>query len=345
MMRRLRTRPRFRLATFAVLMIACSGCPPFRDPTVPGEIRKVTEPALGGDYWLYVPTTYDPAKQWALIMVCHGTNPFDYAGRQIVDWAKLAEEQQFIVAAPLLKGTSAVFAPAVPRQLALQRQDERTILACLRHLKGAYNIAGDRVFLTGWSAGAYAVLHTGLGNPHIFRALAILQGNFSPDYLSEVARAIDAYQPVYILYGSNDVLTGKHGHRCVEWLHEHRAAVTKEEVGGPHKNHPKQAYAFFERVVRKVPWLHILAVTEDQVEPLTVRFTVRSSFEPEHYEWSFGDESPTSPVAGPVHTYSKPGGYTVTLQTEAPGDKTVRRAVEITLSRSGGLPPRLGDAP
>ena len=176
------------VVAWALLLVACPGCPPYRDATVPGDIRKVAEPALGGDYWLYVPTTYDPAEQWALIVVCHGTVPFDYAGRQIRDWAKLAEERQFIVAAPLLEGVSIILPPPATRQLALQRKDERTILACVRHLKGGYNIAADRVFLTGWSAGAYAVLHTGLRNPHVFRALAVLQGNFNADYLTEAAR-------------------------------------------------------------------------------------------------------------------------------------------------------------
>jgi poly(3-hydroxybutyrate) depolymerase len=324
-------------AATGLLLIACAGCPPFRDPTVPGDIRKVSEPALGGDYYLYVPTSYDPAKEWAVVFVCHGTIPFDYAGRQISDWAKLAEEKQFIVAAPLLKGTSSVFPPALPRQVALQREDEQTILACLRHLQGAYNISTDRVFLTGWSAGNFAVLYTGLRNPDVFRALAVLQGNFEPDYLAEVRESIDPFQPVYVLFGSTDILAGSHGKRCVEWLQENRGAVTREEIAGSHKNHPKQAYAFFERVVRKVPWLHIRAVAEDPADPLTARFKVRSSFEPARYQWSFGDGS-TSPVASPVHTYAGPGKYTVTLQAETPQEKTVRRAVEIELPQSRGPP-------
>ena len=228
------------------------------------------------------------------------------------------------------------------RQATLQRKDERTILACVRHLNGGYNIAADRVFLTGWSAGAYAVLHTGLRNPHVFRALAVLQGNFNADYLTEAARAIDAFQPVYVLFGSTDLLVRDHGRRCVDWLNEHRAAVTEEEIGGPHKHHPKQAYAFFERVVRKAPWLHIRAAAEDPEDPLTVRFNIRASFEPQRFEWSFGDGSGPSPVAGPVHTYASPGRYTVTLWTETPQGKTVRRAVELSLPQDRALPTRLG---
>jgi len=314
----------------ALLLVACAGCPQYRDPSVPGEIRRVAEPALRGSYYVYAPTTYEAAKEWALIVVCHGTESFDSAKRQIGDWAKLAEEQQFIVAAPSLKGVNGFFPPPVSRQLTLQREDEQKILACVRHVKGAYNIAPDRVFLTGWSAGNFAVLYTGLRNPGVFRALAVLQGNFNEKYLAEVGQAIDAFQPVYVLYGSTDVLTGRHGQRCVDWLNEHRAAVTREEIAGAHKNHPKQGYAFFERVVRKVPWLHIRAIADDPADPLTVRLKIRASFEPVRYSWSFGDGS-ESPAACPVHTYAQPGRYTVTLEAETLQGKTARRAVEVSV--------------
>ncbi len=324
-----------------LLLPLCAGCPQYRDPSVPGEIRRLTEPSLGGDYFLYVPTTYDASRRWALVVLCHGTKPFDTAGRQVRDWAKLAEEQQFLVAAPMLKGVSSVFPPPVPRQIELQRSDERSILACTRHIQGGYNIARDRIFLTGWSAGAYAVLYTGLRNPDIFRGLAVLQGSFNGEYLGELARTIDIYQPVYVLYGSGDVLTGRHGHRCVEWLNEHRAAVTEEEIGGSHKNHPKQAYAFFERVVRKAPWLHIQAICENRDDPMTIRFKTRSSFEPERYDWHFGDGS-SSPVASPVHTYAVEGRYTVTLTTETPKGKIARRAVEVTVPQARVIRTNLG---
>ncbi len=328
--------PRRAIITLALLtpaVIFCPGCPQYRDPTVPGEIRRLTEPVHRGKYYLYVPTTYDAEKKWSLIMVAHGTAAFDTARRQIRDWAKLAEEKQFIVVAPVLTGVSALLPRPVNRQLELQREDERRILACLHHVKGAYNIAPDRTFLTGWSAGNFAVLYTGLRHPDVFRALAVLQGNFEAQYLGEVGPVIDPFQPVYVLYGSSDILAGSQGRSCVDWLNEHRAAVTEEEIAGAHKNHPKQAYSFFERVVRKAPWLHIRAITDDPANPLTVRFKIRAGFEPEAYAWSFGDGS-TAPVATPIHVYSKEGRYTVTLDARTPQGKTVRRAVEIDLPQT-----------
>lgn len=323
----------FALLMSALMLLACAGCPQYRDPTVPGEVRRVREPATEADYYVYAPLNYDPAREYALIVVCHGTAGFDSSRRQIGDWAKLAEEKQFIVAAPSLKGVNGVFPPAARRQIELEGEDERRILACVQHVRNAYNIAADKVFLTGWSGGGYAVLYTGLKHPDIFRAVALLQGNFKAEFLGEVGRGIDAFQPVYVLYGSSDVLTGGHGKRCVRWLQEHGAAVTAEEIAGVHRNHPKQAYNFFERVVRQAPWLQVRAVVEEPSAPLTVRLKAQASFEPRRYKWSLGDGE-ESVLPSPVHTYAREGKYTITLEAETPKDKTVRRAVEITLPQT-----------
>jgi poly(3-hydroxybutyrate) depolymerase len=312
------------------LLVVCAGCPQYRNWDVPGEIQQVKEPAQGGEYFRYVPTTYDAPKKWALIVVCHGTEWFDTAQRQIRDWVKLAEEREFLVIAPKLKGVNALALVSPEGQIELQREDEKRILACVAHMRGAYNIGDDRIFLTGWSAGGYAVLHTGLSNPDVFRAIAVLQGNFNPDYFSGVGREIDPYQPVYVLRGSSDVLTGKHGERCVDWLHEHRAAVTEHEVGGSHQNHPKLAYDFFERVARGVPWLHIRALPAEADEPMSVQFSTRSSFEPVRYQWSFGDGQ-ESPIASPGHTYADKGTYTVSLDAEMANGTVARRAIELEL--------------
>ena len=310
-------------------LVGASGCPQYRDWNVPNPIRTITEPDRETKYFLYTPSTYDPAKSWPVIVVCHGTPPWDTPLRQIRDWVKLAEEKGFIVAAPELKGTRGDFPPPADRQIKLQRQDEETILATLRHVEGAHNISRDRVFLSGWSAGNFAVLYTGLKHPELFRALAVLQGNFNAAYLSEVADNIDPYQPVYVLYGSVDVLTGKQGKECLDWLNAHKASVTPEETSGAHKGHPKAAYEFFERAVRRSPWLHIRAFA-GRTDPMTVEFKIWSSFEPKAYHWDFGDGE-TSPVAAPSHRYTKPGEYRVTLVAQTEGGKKVTRIITLAV--------------
>jgi hypothetical protein len=184
------------------------------------------------------------------------------------------------------------------------------------------------VFLCGWSAGGYAVLHTGLKHPEVFRALAVLQGNFDPVYLSDVADEIDPYQPVFLLRGKSDLLLGDQSQECLNWLYEHNAYVIDAEVPGTHRGHPRMANDFFRRVIREIPWLYIRAFEEHAGNPHTVRFKIRGSFEPERYQWEFGDGN-TSPVASPVHTYAEDGKYTVTLMATAEGGKRVKRQTTI----------------
>ncbi len=326
----------WRFCLCVMLVMGVAGCPQYRDPRVPKPIEPVTEPDLGGEYLVYTPSTYDASRSWPLLVVCHGTRPWDYPLRQIQDWVKLAEEKGFVVAAPSLQGTRGDFPPPAEKQVVLQRKDEETILATVRHIQGSHNIARERVLLAGWSAGNYAVLYTGLKHPEVFRALAVLQGNFDSAYLSEVAERIDPFQPVYVLYGSVDVLTGKQGKSCVEWLREHHAEVNPEETGGPHAGHPTKAYEFFTRVIRQVPWLRIRVFSSPEGDPLSVQFKTHASFEPRAYRWEFGDGE-TSPLATPVHTYAQPGDYTVTLTTESESGKKVRRAIALTVPQKPRL--------
>lgn len=319
-----------RLLVLTIVLVTCAGCPQYADYRVPNPIRQEVEPEHNGKYVIYTPTRYSADVPTSLMILCHGTKPWDSPDRQIRDWVKLAEEENFIVAAPHLRGTRGDFPPPVARQVELQREDERTIVSAVRHIRGGYNIRPDRIFLCGWSAGGYAVLHSGLKNPDVFRALVVLQGNFEPVYLSDVADLIDPYQPVLVLYGATDVLTGAHGKACADWLYKHNAYVFHDRLPGPHRSHPKQAFEFCENVVRKLPWLRIRTFSVSEQDPYTVRFDIHSSFEPTEYLWSFGDGG-TSPAATPTHTYESQEAkeYTVTLEARAPGGGWVKRSIQL----------------
>jgi len=316
-------------------LMLCGGCPGYRDANVPNPILRQRLPDGGSSYRLYVPTTYDRNYKHPLIIACHGTRPWDSPRRQMLDWVKLSEERGFIVAAPSLTGTSSWPLPSATSQIARQREDERRILGVVRRLKGAYNISEDRVFLTGWSAGNFAVLYTGLKNPQIFRALALQQGNFDPAFLSDVVENIDREQPISVIYGSSDLLTGEQTHECVKWLEDQHANVSELEVPGGHRGHPTQAVSFFERVLRIQPWLHIRTFGVDNADPLTARFKIRASFAPTRYQWSFGDGS-ESPVAEPIHRFPQTGTYRVTLTVWPPKGKPVTRAVDLAIPQLRG---------
>ena len=69
--------------------------------------------------------------------------------------------------------------------------------------------------------------------------------------------------------------------------------------------------------------------------PLTVTFTNLSAPTSEitAYEWDFGDGTPTSAEVEPVHTYTQPGVYTVTLTASGPAGSNVRvRPAYITVN-------------
>lgn len=312
----------------------CSGCPQYRDANVPNRIQRQTDP-----YYLYTPSNYDRAYKWPLIILCHGTKPWDNAKRQMLDWVKLSEERGFIVAAPELSGTSKFPSPSLPDQLAKQLEDERRILNTVRHVRAAYNISDDRIFLTGWSAGGYAVLYTGLKHPEIFRALAVQQGNFEASYLTDLVGKIDRHTPVCLIHGSLDALAGAEPRACADWLDEQRANLFELDVAGGHRGHPKLTQEFFERVLRRMPWLRIRGFAAGGSDPLTVQFKTRGSVEPLSYQWSFGDGG-ESPVAEPVHRYAKPGTYHVSLIAVTPDDQTLQRSLELEVPVFEGITPQ-----
>jgi poly(3-hydroxybutyrate) depolymerase len=109
------------------------------DPTAPEPIRKLREPVSAQNYFLYVPSRYDSARPVPLVVLCHGTTPWDSALREIRDWVGLAEAHNFIVAAPKLRGTRGDLPPPVAKQIERQHRDERTILNVVQHVRGAYS--------------------------------------------------------------------------------------------------------------------------------------------------------------------------------------------------------------
>ncbi len=75
--------PFVRLCFCSLLLVGAAGCPQYRDPRVPNPIEPTIESDLGGEYLLYTPSTYDVSRSWPLIVVCHGTRPWDTPLRQI----------------------------------------------------------------------------------------------------------------------------------------------------------------------------------------------------------------------------------------------------------------------
>jgi pimeloyl-ACP methyl ester carboxylesterase len=167
-----------------------------------------------------------------------------------------------------------------------------------------------RIFLTGWSAGGYAVLFTGLRHPEIFRALSVRQGNFRPDFLEPCIAFLDRQQPIQIMFGQVDLLVKDQTLAAIDWLRQQGIEPTVVERTGAHRRDPMPVFEFFAEVVRKRPWVRVI-VTDEPTDPMQVHFGTKTSFEPERFLWDFGDGSPRSPLAAPEHRFEEPGLYTV----------------------------------
>jgi len=293
----------------ALVLAGSTGCPVVSNLPAPGRVLSQRDPEYGREYKLYVPSSYRGGRRWALVVTCHGTPPWDTASRQFDEWKGLAEKKGFLLVAPELLGTRGDLTPRAAKQIRRQRDDEEAILAIVRAVQAAHSVDPSRVFLTGWSAGGYAVLFTGLRNPDVFRALAVRQGNFNPAFVEPCIPFLDRYQPVQVMYGDIDLMKDQ-ASACVDWLREHGLSPTILERPGAHKRDPEPVFAFFADVVRHRPWVR-LNVRDDPADPMHVSFSVRTSFEPVKFLWDFGDNEPRSPLAAPDHRYGKAGLYTV----------------------------------
>ena len=312
----------------ALALAGCFGCPAVTNQPAPGTLVTQKEPDLGHAYHLYVPSYYNAERRWALVVTCHGTPPFDTAAAQLDEWKGVAEQKGFIVAAPELSGTSAIL--AVTDQAGRQSEDEATILSVVSSLRASRSIDDTRIFLTGWSAGGYAVLYTGLRHPDVFRALAVMQGNFNPAYVEPCVHYLDRLQPILVMYGNVDPLKDD-ALKCVEWLKAHDLDPTAIERPGAHRRDPQPVYNFFAESVRDRPWIR-MHVIDDPQDTMHVRFDAKCSFEPKRYLWDFGDET-RSPVAGPDHRYERPGTYTVRVAVYNAADKVYVRQIQVQVPR------------
>jgi dienelactone hydrolase len=338
------TRRGLALAGLMAACCCCAGCPVFQNTDVPGAVQRLREPVDGAEYFLYVPSRYDAEHAWPVVISCHGTTPWDTAERQILEWADLAESKRFIAVAPVLVGTRGDFVPSPEKQIALQERDEHTILAVLDHVKAGRNVAEDRVFLTGWSGGGYAVLFTGLRHPDVFRALAVRQGNFDARYVEPCLPYSDPYQPIYVLYGATDIFTKHYAKACLEWLHEHRLFAIEEETVGSHQRHPELAYQFFRRCLKQYPWIQPAAYRVSADDPLSVQFRVRCSPSAEAYLWRFGDGD-YSREASPIHRYGEAGRYEVKLTVRTTNDRQCVRSLLVDVPTIRTAPAGVTPAP
>lgn len=291
---------------------------------------EAKEPGTQRDYLLYVPSTYSDGAAWPLVVACHGTWPYDTATFQMREWAKFAENRGLIVLAPQLSATKGDFPPSPEDQIALQGADEQAVLAMVSAVKRQYRIAEERVFMTGWSAGAYAILHIGLRNPDVFRALYIRQGTFDARFMDAPPDRLDPWQRIKVVYGMTDLLRDQ-SKEMVAWLRGQGQHVDQEEISGSHRRtDPKESWRYFAKVAKESPWVRIRTNAVEPADPRVVRFCLDAVPRAVKQKWFFGDGA-ESPEATPTHTYAQTGRYEVKVNVALEDGRKFTRSRAIRL--------------
>jgi poly(3-hydroxybutyrate) depolymerase len=187
------------VAVLAAAMLA--GCSVPQDQNTPVSPRWMSDPATNAGYYLYVPSTYRPAKPAPVIVTCHGTDPYDVAAYQIGEWKKLAEQYGCILVCPKLTSTDGLFGSGSIDALL---HDEWVILSVFGQLHYMYNIDRRNVLITGFSGGGFPVYFVGLRHPDIFSVAVARSCNFNRQALEDWYPASAMKTPVKVYYGEND---------------------------------------------------------------------------------------------------------------------------------------------
>ena len=241
-MRAIRTLP-------FLLLPLLAGCPVFQPQDTPISQEKTLEPTTGAKYWFYVPSNYSRDREWPLVITLHGTIPFDTYTAQIKEWKALAEDKGFIVVAPDLDSSQGIL-PILNRQSWYKdlERDEQVILAVLEDVRGRYRIDPDpnAILLTGFSAGGFAMFHTGLRNPSRFGMLIARSCNSDVRMMEDQIPLTDQAKrmPIMSYWGRDEHTLGRQGWDAFEYLRTHgfKKAEMEEVKQGAHYRRPELAY-------------------------------------------------------------------------------------------------------
>ena len=115
--------------------------------------RCGTDP-LSYSYDLYVPTTYDPAESYALVINLHGLDGTPTGQEMLSRMTKVAEEEAFIVAAPAATAKSWNAGACCGLAMAKGIDDVAFVSDLIDAVSAEYHVDSRRVFATGMSNGA-----------------------------------------------------------------------------------------------------------------------------------------------------------------------------------------------
>lgn len=152
-------------------------------PGLPVRLREKTY-----RYGLYVPPSYRPTKEYALVICLHGAG---FTGDAYLErWQPRLGEDYILACPTLIQGTW------------WTRTAEELVLATMREVEARYRIDPNRVFLTGMSNGGIGTYL--IGSHHAARLAGIApMASGLDDVLMPFVENL-RHTPVYIIHGRHD---------------------------------------------------------------------------------------------------------------------------------------------
>ncbi len=237
-------------------------------------------------YSLYVPQSYDPNKQYGLIVCLHGYSGNDYDGA--LHLAELAPADMLIVSA---YGRGDAYYESVA---------EQDVIDVMDRVIASYSIDPDRVYLTGISMGGLGTWKIGQLYPERFAAIAPFCGWTGTELLENLGGL-----GTFIVHGDQDTTVPINMDRAAaEILEKTGNPVTYIEIqGGSHSawsewsrtTDPRKLFEFFRSFTRNPSPEHIKALIP------TVRYGQKY--------WIKVTELDTSASSNKA-TLNNPGGFT-----------------------------------
>ena len=147
-----------------------------------------------GGFSMYVPEYYDGGEPWPLVMALHGGS--GHGADFLWTWVREARSRGVIlVAATSREGTWSLMGPDV---------DSANLDAIVGRVAERWNVARERMLLTGMSDGGTFSYVSGLRGESPFTHLAPISASFHPMLLegfpSERLRGL----PIYLMHGARD---------------------------------------------------------------------------------------------------------------------------------------------
>ncbi len=301
----------FKLISAALVLSVLTGCAVTQPQKVPREVLHLTDQEFNRDYFVYLPSAFGKTPL-PLVVTCHGTNPWDSARLQINEWKYLAEQNNFVVIAPVIDSARGVIPPAPPEGTNILEKDEQFILKLVRRFVNTPNIDSRAVMITGWSAGGFATYYIGLRHPELFRVVVGRQANFVREYYPKDIWRFNPYQPLLIFYGTADLPLIKADAQVAYrfFTEAGQKNVALKAISAGHTRHPEIALEFFQECVKMYPRPRVISATRYTSGKCRLRLDsgIVSSPDSKEIFWDFGDGDS---VPGRVveHTYPGPGQY------------------------------------